>query len=318
MAKQVAGRPRRPAQTTGPRTDGSRSRWRWLKNLKAAIIGAGAIAAAASAVIALWPAHDPEDSASVAVRATSGVPLSEYRQRQGSGSPQGASVVSVTPSPSTGSPKVTVTPSAATPTKTRPTTATRPSTASPSMSTSKSTTSSDAAKSGGHLVLPSGLDNDAVRNATDKVLRVVGAPEHALGAVMPAITANSVDSSGNRVSQDVAIDRVIKILRDARQVEGGGEPLGVAVSADVELSGFRNKTLTLSWAMWQVDGKSRRLHSDWLSRKLAYELRSTTDHDTSAVDLWIPLPQEAGSYSVHVDIYMGNNRVASGESQPFS
>jgi hypothetical protein len=316
MTKRVAGRPRRPTQATGPKPDGVKSRWRWLKNIKAVIIGAGAIAAAASAVVALWPVHDPDDSASVTLRATSGVPVSEYRQHQGGGSPEGAGIVLTTPSQVKKSPTADVSPSAGASTQTKPTSTTRQSATGPIAGTPKSTTSSDAVIPDGRLTLPPGLDEEAVRKTTDKVRRATESTVD-FGTFLPIVASNYVDSSGNRVSQDAAIDQVIKILRDARHVQGRNEPLGVAVSADVELSGFRNKTVTLTWSMWQVEGRAR-IHGRWLNKNLAYELRPTTDHDTTSVDLWIPLPREAGSYAVHVDLYLGVNKVASGESQPFS
>ncbi|GLY37560.1 hypothetical protein Amsp01_035840 [Amycolatopsis sp. NBRC 101858] len=69
-------------------------------------------------------------------------------------------------------------------------------------------------------------------------------------------------------------------------------------------------------APMSVDGKVR-LHGDWLNTNLAYELRPSTDHDTTSVDLWVPLPKESGEYKVHVDLTLDGRNVASAESPPF-
>src|SRR5215211_7530676 len=77
MTKQAAGM---------PGVDPSR---RWWKSTTGRILSLGALAAAIGAILALWPGilallpkPDPEDSARfTAVRITSQVPLSEYRQR---------------------------------------------------------------------------------------------------------------------------------------------------------------------------------------------------------------------------------------------
>jgi len=126
-----------------------------------------------------------------------------------------------------------------------------------------------------------------------------------------------VGESGERVSEEVAIQRVLKVLKTARHKAGSKEPIGATVVADVDLEGLRGKTVTLSWSMWQSGGKTR-LHGNWLNSNLVYELTPTTDHDTASVDMWVPLPPAAGSYTVRVEVFLDDTRIAGSFSQAFS
>src|SRR5689334_20662211 len=58
---------------------------KWWKRLTAAVIGAGALAAAVTSIVALWPSSTPDQQNSAtfqAVRAVSPIRLSEFDQRQ--------------------------------------------------------------------------------------------------------------------------------------------------------------------------------------------------------------------------------------------
>ncbi|WP_284740616.1 hypothetical protein [Amycolatopsis sp. RTGN1] len=183
-------------------------------------------------------------------------------------------------------------------------------------STSVTITSESAGRPQTHLKLPGGLDDKAVRSAADEVMKGAGSDVPVDLVLLPAIVGYSTDLAGNRVPPDQVAERVLKVLSDARHTDDAREPVGVALSADVELSGLRGKTVVLTWEMWQVDGKFR-LHGDWLNTNLAYELRPSTDHDTTSVDLWVPLPKDPGEYKVHVDLTLDGRNVASNESPPF-
>ncbi|HEY5990857.1 MAG TPA: hypothetical protein VIV12_31345 [Streptosporangiaceae bacterium] len=142
--------------------------------------------------------------------------------------------------------------------------------------------------------------------------------------VLYLLVANSVDPNGNPVAPDVAAERVVKVLKDGRRTEGEqpqnsqpqGEPLGVVVSADLELVGLRGKPVMLSWSMWQQGGK-KRLYGNWLNRNLAYRLEATTDHDTTTLHLWIPLPKSPGPYFIRVTLTAAGSSLAGSNSPPF-
>jgi hypothetical protein len=146
---------------------------------------------------------------------------------------------------------------------------------------------------------------------------------------IPLIGSLSLDPKGNPVAPAVAAERVLELLRDARNSraeppegeqptgeESRGEPLGVVITADLELAGLRGKPVLLSWSMWQQGGK-KRLYGNWLNRNLAYRLEATTDRDTTSLDLWVPLPRSPGPYFIRVNLTAADSLLASSDSQPF-
>ncbi len=121
------------------------------------------------------------------------------------------------------------------------------------------------------------------------------------------VVSQCVTVDGEPVPPAVAAENVVKLLKDSRSIAADEttpdrqEPLGVIISADVELSGLRGKEVLLNWSMWQAGGDVR-LHGEWLNRNLAYRLQPTTHRDTTTVDLWIPLPRPPGPYLVRVEM----------------
>jgi len=126
---------------------------------------------------------------------------------------------------------------------------------------------------------------------------------------------SALDLQGNPVSPDVAAERVVKVLKDARTTRRK-EPLGAVVSVDVELAGLRGKPVLLSWSMWQPTGEAR-LYGSWLNRNLAYRLKATTDRDTTTLDLWVPLPKPPGPYFIRIQLTADGAPRASTDSEPF-
>jgi hypothetical protein len=144
-----------------------------------------------------------------------------------------------------------------------------------------------------------------------------------VGGVLRNITP-VVTEDGGPVDPVAAANRIVEILKDScRRVtdpQGGStlsEPLGVVVRADIELQGMRDRTVALSWSMWERDGGGR-LHGDWLNDNLTYRLRPGTEHDTASLDLWVPLPRETGPYVIRTTLRADGVSLASGETTPFS
>jgi hypothetical protein len=128
--------------------------------------------------------------------------------------------------------------------------------------------------------------------------------------------SNAVDVNGNPVSPSVAAQRVVALLRNARSSDEEDEPLGVVVTADLELVGLADKPVLLSWSMWQQGGGTR-LYGDWLNENLAYRLEATTNRDTTSLNIWIPLPREPGPYFVRVHLATLESTLASADSEAF-
>jgi hypothetical protein len=163
-----------------------------------------------------------------------------------------------------------------------------------------------------------GWDVDGDTGATPTtILRAVCATTACRGSadgIEAMAVAASVDLDGNPVPPDVAAERVVQILRDARS--NGSEPLGVVVAADLELVGLRDDPVFLSWEMWQHEGTTR-LHDDWLNKNLAYRLEPNTDHDSATLDLWVPMPTNPGPYYVRIQLTHAGSGLASADSAPF-
>jgi hypothetical protein len=142
--------------------------------------------------------------------------------------------------------------------------------------------------------------------------------------LIPFIDPLSLDPKGNPVAPAMAAERVLELLRDARSTGGEppegeeprGEPLGVVITADLELAGLRGKLVLLSWSMCQQGG-TKRLYGNWLNRNLAYRLEATTDRDTTSLDLWVPLPRSPGPYFIRVNLTAAESFLARAGSQPF-
>ena len=170
------------------------------------------------------------------------------------------------------------------------------------------------------LVIPPAFSPEEFRKYTDEVLKRVNnqIPE-CDGPSKTFAGTFSTAPNGDPVPPDVAAERVVQLLKGARSTGGGqpgGEPLGVVISADLELAGLRGKPVLLSWSMWQQGGK-KRLYGNWLNRNLAYRLEATTDRDTTTVDLWVPLPKSPGPYFIRVNLTAGKAPLASADSPPF-
>ncbi|WP_141974675.1 hypothetical protein [Saccharothrix saharensis] len=320
--RRVAGHLRRG--TSRPPPGGPK---RWLKAGIAAVVTTGAVATAITAVLSVKLPSDPEDSAAVtAVRATSRVPLGEYVRRSENTVPKkfgGGRATSARSGPTGGS--TAVTSSGKSPPTTR---FTGTSTSSTGRTASKTVTAPSTSPSTGRLDpefrLPRGLSEEDVVELSGTILLSAGVDVPGNGApsvrlvqrFAPMVVGNAVDPQGNPAPPRAIVDRVLKLLGDSRKVEGGHEPVGVVVSADVELVGLRGKPVMLTWSMWQTSGESR-LHGDWLNSNLAYRLEARTHRDTASVDLWVPLPHATGSYFVRVDLTSDGSRLASAESPPF-
>jgi hypothetical protein len=329
------------ATTAGPDATPAR-RSRWWKRVNTAILAAGGLAAAVLAIVALvqWalPDSEPdlENSAQfTAVNIVPSVPLSEYEQRttlveaallEDAGRAP-APVLRLVSDAGGGQPAPSTT--AAPPTTPRSTTTAGPSTTAPSTSsrstTSGSTTTSRPSMTGSSTSGPPGpQQNGGISPPTTQpelveigkeVAEDVDCPDPAeCQAVRDMVAASSVDLDGNPVPPDVAAERVLEILHNART--DGHEPLGVVVTTDLDLAGLRGEPVFLTWEMFGYGG-STQLHGEWLNENLAYRIEARTDHDTATVDLWIPLPPDPGPYVVKVKATYAGSGLDSAQTDPF-
>jgi hypothetical protein len=332
MVKRVAGHFRHGR----PEHSSERVTKRWLKQIIAAIVTLGAVATAITAVLTFKLPVDPEDSATATVRALPRVPLSEYLRRLEANPPKKFGGITSARPMTTGEAPYT------TPVGTPPPVLSSRLPPPPSITLTTRAPISRSADSGNTsvpedpttttlLIGPpdslgimeytqrpgASLTGYTVDILAGELSENDGTHEARRQTAIPLAIGNSVDPQGNPAPPQTVVDRVLKILRDARTVGGGQEPVGVLVSADIELTGLHDKPVMLTWSMYQAAGETR-LHGDWLNSNLAYRLQARTNRDTTSVDLWIPLPLSAGSYFVRVDLIREDGSpLARAESEPF-
>jgi len=305
-----------------------------------AALVAGAIGAVGATATLISPDRGAPASRArfTAVRVTPGVPLGEYRQRStamvpaGSiGTDPGAPPRPAPSTPAVGSPAAPAVRARAAPAPGRAAGAgttvgwglTPP--AGPRVTTGPASTL-DADIADGFTV-PPGFEERPIRlvdytgEARHRVLDVLGCGD-GVPCVDPVtldylVTANALDRGGDVVPPDVAAARVLALLGTARAGPAAGEPLGVVVTTELDLVGLRDEPALLTWSMWRQGGDVR-LYRAWLDEDLAYRLRSTTDHDTVTLDLWVPLPTDPGPYVVRAALEASGSALARTESPPFT
>lgn len=337
--------------------DPSRSAWRrWTSRLYQGALGAGALAGAIAAVLALRLPHDVEDAAAFnAVTVTLGVPYSEFRQRlvaphpnPGKGRDNGMRPVAqvsviVTPTP---------TPAAPAPDQQARTAATdgSPSTdaTEPPPGRSGPTVPEQSADAAGTiptvdprllnaprfpLASPPRLGDPELIHPTPTSSAQAGRLRAALARIasecerldygsfcaggQPVPTENA---QGKALTEQQMVDRQVATYKKLRTVRVSGsrkrQPVGVVVTANMELSGLRGKPVLLSWSMWQENG-AERLYGEWLNEQLAYRIEATSDHDTASVDYWIPLPKQKGPYFIRTRLAFNDTTLATSDTHPF-
>lgn len=319
---------------------------------RAAVLTAGTLALAVSAVVALWPDPDPVDSARfTTVSVFAPVSLGEYRERTLSIVPLGAGPLSGRPADvvlaaATAEPRPAPSPSRVHRSSTSPSGRVTPLSPAPTRSTSPTDSPSPTTT----LSAPP-ADRPAAsirRTAADVLSRVRElAPEYVLptttrppaaaptppspGAtpspgppplprtVAAMLTAAATDENGEPLPPDVAAERVIELLGETRTVETGEgkqNPLGVLVDVNVELEGLRGRPVLLTWSIFPHDGGPP-LFGSWLQTVAAYRLEAGSNRDTASFDLWLPLPKDPGPYVAGLQLSVGDIRIASVRTDPF-
>jgi hypothetical protein len=300
-----------------------RSRWR---QVTAAVLTVGALAGAVGSVKALWPSDVEDRAAFTSVNARAPIRLSEYRARltlqrqqdsknslESKNSLRAPDAALVVPTVMT----------AATPT---PTTEPSPTRTGPVVETSSaSPTTSDGAE----VLTDPSLLADKVPKLFEAVNGRAAArlPQYVIPAsvapqkdpthvvTLPIVVQAATDDKGHTVPPDVAAERVATLFRSARSapLHGKREPVGALVSANLDLDGLKNTWVSLSWSMYP-EGETEPLFGEWLRTTAAFKLKPSTDHDTAAASLWVPLPKKKGNYVVTLTLSLRGIPLTSADS----
>jgi hypothetical protein len=145
-------------------------------------------------------------------------------------------------------------------------------------------------------------------------------PGPSTGSLFQIYVSTAVKADGSMLPPEEAAERLVELFGEIRTVgglpSGKLEPLGVVVTADLELSGLRGEPVLLSWSIWQLGGEAR-LFGQWLATNPAYALEATSDKDTGSIDVWVPVPETPGPYIVRLDLTTEGARLASADSEAF-
>ncbi|MGH3879857.1 MAG: hypothetical protein ACRDSK_22760 [Actinophytocola sp.] len=280
---------------------------KWVKRGVAFVVTLGAVAGAITAVTALWPEADPPDAvdrAELSIDVRPRVPLSQYA-RMASAKPQGFRL-QPTDDPVIDPPEEPPAEPTDVPTEdpTDMPTDELPTDVPPSAESVTPEPTGEMAE--GRRAVPPEIIVDACQQ--------LELPPDECGEPINGIADGfSTDENGNPVDPEVAAQHVVEVLRDTQKT-ADQEPLGAIVIVKADLIGLRDRPVLLTWAMWHKDGGDR-LHEEWLNERLAYELRASTDNDSTVARLWIPLPKIPGPYLVGVTAMVDGAPLTSGEAE---
>ncbi|WP_426566256.1 hypothetical protein ACPPVT_06815 [Angustibacter sp. McL0619] len=319
----------------------------WWSRPMQLVLGAGAVAAAVTAIVSLWPDPDPQDEAHLVVLSVVRMPLSEYLTRAPALIPQPVSRSTANSAPRPGAvgaqlaafvrtarptglttlqqdqrSRLTVTTTASPTTSPTASASTSPTTSPTTRATTDATATGSATArlqgepllsmlTAGQQSLVSAGVRDGLTCAQDDCKPLI-----LKNAVGLAATTTQVDSAGQPVAADVAADRVIGLLGNARASGHRGDTLGVLVTTNVQTIGLRGKDLALTWTVLQESGDTP-LPKSWLGTTMGALVRSSTENDSTVAYLWVPLPRARGSYVVQVGLGLDGHPLTIAQSPPF-
>jgi hypothetical protein len=139
------------------------------------------------------------------------------------------------------------------------------------------------------------------------------------------VIITSVDKHDNPVPQAVVADSIIGVLgqtQTAPSSQSGTpsstrDPLGELVSANLELVGLRGQPVLLAWSIFQQGDKANPF-GKWLGGDFVVDrLEATTNDDTTALEMWIPLPKLPGPFVIRLSLSTDGADLASADSSPF-
>ncbi len=164
-------------------------------------------------------------------------------------------------------------------------------------------------------VVPPGIHIEKLRY--EEVLAEVGdvAPDLELPGVseplsepVVAMISNMKNEAGKPVPAAEAARRLVNVLGRTRTVKtqnGKRDPLGVIVTANMQLEGLLGRELGVYWEVWTQSGASR-LYDRWLDEVRVARIAAERERDAGAVQFWVPMPKRPGTYFIHVIIRDGD------------
>ncbi len=282
----------------------------WWGRFFKAFVGIGALAGVITAVFAAVTAIHPADQEEYAqfreAAVQADMPYSEYHQYLVPPAPVSKSLgarvlVAATPSPSTSdpvAPSATTTSSTPSPDSQKPSTSPRqPKIARPEVAYPGSMRLAPAAESTA-TTGPCGSDAGCV-------LRSINPTNDDGTPMAPAKKAEVV-------RQVVKGSRTTWVKKTRKR-----EMVGAVINVNVELIGLRGKRVLLSWQFWRGDGHTQ-VYGNWLNDNYAYEIIPGSNHDSAALNFWIPMPKKKGPYFIRTKLTKDGQPLATIDSKPIA
>ena len=132
-----------------------------------------------------------------------------------------------------------------------------------------------------------------------------------------AVAIDALTGGGGVVAYAKALLKVLKNTRAVSLPSGATEPLGVTLSFDLELEGFKGRSVDVRWSLYDA-GARERVPRDWLSNRRALAVRPEAAFDRPSAEFWVPLPKQRGPYFVRLSTYDDQGkRLAYADSKSF-
>jgi hypothetical protein len=112
------------------------------------------------------------------------------------------------------------------------------------------------------------------------------------------------DGSPREVDEETVRDQLgaLLIATRTRPVSGNRvQPVGVTVNFNVSLTGFKDRTVAVRWSLHHAGGG--RVAHEWLRGQPALWLVGEAEKDSAGSDFWVPLPKTTGPFFVRVEVY---------------
>lgn len=302
-----------------------------MKALVALIVGAGAVAAAIGAILALWPDPTPELRAELSdVIVDRNVTLDEYAARHetaGASAPSAPAAMQLAAYLA-----AATTPESTTTTETTPeeTTTDEDDEETTPTETTDDTTPTETTPTGGTTTSEEGelsvvLTEESRERLGQGVRGALSDPALAevdLGKVCSrsvndqncglrthVVYMQVVDEDGSprEVDAETVAEQLGALLTATRTqpVSAAGssvQPIGVTVNFNISLTGFRDRKVAVRWSLHDAAGGGR-VSRDWLRNQPALWLVGEAEKDSASSDFWVPLPKLRGPFFIRVSVY---------------
>jgi hypothetical protein len=287
-----ADEPPKPAPAEGK---GSLRRWysslsRGVRWLVAVVVGAGAVAGAISAILALLPGPAPPLSASlsqVSVGPTQ-MTLDEWAQREAGG------IASV--------------PNGGTASRLAADVMVQAGEETPSIG---GATPPSGPQGGGPVIQPTPLSEEerkTLKDGLDLALNDPTAPD--VGDVcendvtspecgLRSIAATYLLKAHSPPTAESVKDQFLTLFHDMRTPLDVGQPVGAQVNVNVSSTGLSGHTANIRWTLYRVHG-SDPVPDDWARGQTVLTISGDTSQASDA--FWVPIPEEEGPYYVQINV----------------